>query len=318
MGERAASAAPLSPIWQGGTTFEKKGDSHVFLLQQIIQGISLGSVYGLLAIGYVMIWNAWGILNFAQGDMCMVGAFSILAVMIWLKIPVYLAFPAAILLSIVLGYIVERTSFRPLVKSSNTNKLIATIGVGIFIRNLYRLLFGAEAYAFPTIFGDQPVQVFGLTIVPQNIWIMVIGFALVGLLTFFLKYTHTGKAMRAVAQDRDTARLMGINVKRSLSLTFVIASALGAVAGMLIAPVYMVMADMGVRMGTKGYASAVLGGLDSTPGAMVGGIVLGLLEGLGAGFISSAYQSAIAFFVLFVVLIIRPSGIMGSKNIGKD
>jgi len=141
---------------------------------------------------------------------------------------------------------------------------------------------------------------------------------LVGLLTFFLKHTLTGKAMRAVAQDRDTSRLMGINVKRSLSLTFVIASAIGAIAGMLIAPVYMVMADMGVRMGTKGYASAVLGGLDSTAGAMIGGIVLGLLEGLGAGFISSAYQSAIAFFVLFIVLIIRPSGIMGSKNIGKD
>ena len=290
----------------------------MFVLQQIIQGISLGSIYGLLAIGYVMIWNAWGILNFAQGDMCMLGAFSILMMMVWCKLPVWLAFPAAILLSVIIGYLIERTSFRPLVKSSNTSKLIATIGVGIFIRNLYRLLFGAEAYAFPTIFGDKPVEIFGLTIVPQNVWIMVVGFLLVGLLTFFLKHTLTGKAMRAVAQDRDTSRLMGINVKRSLSLTFVIASAIGAIAGMLIAPVYMVMADMGVRMGTKGYASAVLGGLDSTAGAMIGGIVLGLLEGLGAGFISSAYQSAIAFFVLFIVLIIRPSGIMGSKNIGKD
>jgi branched-chain amino acid transport system permease protein len=281
--------------------------------QQLIQGLAIGSVYGLIGIGYVLIWNAWGVLNFAQGEIAMIGAFSVLMIHVWLGIPILLAFPLAILLSMAIGYFIEITSFRPLVKADNTRKLIATIGIGIFLRNLYRVIFGADPYPFPTIFGDTPFQVGKLLIIPQNIWSLAIGFGLVVLLGLFLKGTTMGKSMRATAQDREAALLMGINVKGSLSMTFILASGLGAIAGMLMAPMYFVMADMGVMMGPKGFAVAVLGGLESMTGAMIGGIVLGILESLGAAYISSAYQSAIAFFVLFIVLVFKPSGIMGSK-----
>ncbi|MEG0541952.1 MAG: branched-chain amino acid ABC transporter permease [Angelakisella sp.] len=289
----------------------------MFFLQQLIQGVAMGSLYGLIAIGYVLIWNAWGVLNFAQGEIVMVGAFSILFTHTFLGLPLLLAFPCAILICMLVGYIIELCAFRPLINASDTSKLIATIGVGICLRNVVRLIFGADPYPFPSLFGEKPIVIGGLTIVPQNIWNMLIGFALVVLLNLFLRKTRMGKAMRATAQDRESARLMGINVKRSMSLTFVMASAIGGLAGMLIAPIYFVMANMGAAIGTKGYASAVLGGLGSTGGSMAGGIVLGVLEALGAGYISSAYQSAIAFLVLFLVLIFKPTGIMGKKSVRK-
>jgi branched-chain amino acid transport system permease protein len=289
----------------------------VFFLQQLIQGISMGSLYGLIAIGYVLIYNAWGVLNFAQGDMVMIGAFAILFTHVFLGLPLLLAFPVAILICIIVGYLVEMVAFRPLISASNQRRLIATIGVGIFLRNLIRVIFGADPFPFRSIFGENPFKVGDLTLVPQNLANMAIGFLLVIALTLFLKKTRMGKAMRATAQDREAARLMGINVKRSMSLTFVMASAIGGFAGMLIAPVYFVIATLGTSMGNKGFASALLGGIGSNGGSMIGGISLGVLEALGAGFLSSAWQSAIAFLVLFLVLIFKPTGIMGKKEIRK-
>lgn len=282
----------------------------MYIMQQVIQGVAMGSVYGLIAIGYVLIWNTWGVLNFAQGEVVMIGAFSILILRVWLGLPWLIAFPGALLMCMLIGYIIEVLAFRPLIRAKDTSRIIATLGVGIFLRNLYRVIFGADPYAFPSIFGAAPVHLGGVTIVPENIWNMAIGFGLVALLSLFLKKTNLGKAMRATAQNRDAARLMGINVKRCMSLTFVIASGLGGFAGMLVAPLYFVMASMGQTMGTKGYASAVFGGISSTGGSMVGGMTLGLLESLGAGYVSSAYQSAIAFLVLFLVIIFKPSGLL--------
>lgn len=286
----------------------------MYFLQQLIQGVSLGSIYGLVALGYVLIWQAWGVLNFAQGEMCAIGAFSLLVLHVECKLPIYIAFPLAIIISIAVCYLIELVAFHPLMKATDLNKLIATIGVSICLRNLLRVVFGADAYTFPTIFGDQPVNVAGLVLVPQNLWNIVFGFGLVLLLNLFLKRTRIGKAMRATAQDREAARLMGINVKGSLTGTFVIASTMGAIAGMLIAPIYLMMATMGESLGTKGFAAAVLGGIDVASGAMVGGLILGVAECLAAGFISSAYQSAIAYIILFLALILKPSGIMNRKK----
>lgn len=284
------------------------------ILQQLIQGLSLGSIYGLVALGYVLIYQAWGVLNFAQGEVCAIGAFSLLVLHVELGMPIILAMPLAIVVSMIVGYIIEFLSFRPLENAKNMNKLIATIGVSICVRNLLRVIFGADAFAFPSIFGDKPFHVGGLILVPQNLWNTVFGFGLVILLNLFLKKTRVGKSMRATAQDKEAARLMGINVRASLTGTFVIASAIGAVAGMLLAPVYLFNANIGATIGTKGYAAAVLGGLDFASGAMVGGIILGIAECLAVAFGSSAYQSAIAYIVLFLVLILKPSGIMSKKK----
>ena len=284
------------------------------ILQQLIQGLSLGSIYGLVALGYVLIYQAWGVLNFAQGEVCAIGAFSLLVLHVELGMPVILAMPLAIIVSMIVGYIIEFLSYRPLENAKDMSKLIATIGVSLCVRNLLRVIFGADAFAFPSIFGDKPFHVGGLILVPQNLWNTVFGFGLVILLNLFLKKTRVGKSMRATAQDKEAARLMGINVRASLTGTFVIASAIGAIAGMLLAPVYLFNANIGATIGTKGYAAAVLGGLDFASGAMVGGIILGSAECLAVAFGSSAYQSAIAYIVLFLVLILKPSGIMSKKK----
>lgn len=273
----------------------------------------MGSLYGLIAIGYVLIYNAWGVLNFAQGDMVMIGAFAILVTHIFWGLPIIPAFVVAIVICAIVGYFVELTAFRPLINSSNTRRLIATIGVGIFLRNLVRVMFGADPYPFPSIFGNTPVKIGTLTIIPQNIWNTVIGFLLVILLTVFLKNTRLGKSMRATAQDREAARLMGINVKRSMSLTFIISSVLGGFAGMLISPVYFVIPTLGTSLGNKGFSSALLGGITSNPGSMIGGITLGILESTSAN-LSSSIQASIAYIVLFIVLIFLPNGLLGKKE----
>ena len=176
------------------------------------------------------------------------------------------------------------------------------------------MIFGADPFPFPPIFDNKPHKIGVLTFVPQNIWNMLIGFLLIALLTVFLKRTTLGKSMRATAQDREAARLMGINVKRSMSLTFIIASALGGFAGMLICPVFYVIPTLGTSMGNKGFASALFGGITSDAGSMIGGIVLGVLEAIGATTVSSAFQSSIAFGVLFLVLIVMPNGLFGKKE----
>lgn len=288
-----------------------------FFLQQLIQGISMGSLYGLIAIGYVLIYNAWGVLNFAQGDMVMIGAFAILIAHVFWGLPLLLAFPVAIIICCIIGYLVEVSAFRPLINANTTRRLIATIGVGIFLRNLIRVIFGADPYPFPSIFGTNPINIGELTLIPQNLWNTVIGFGMVVLLSLFLNHTYIGKSMRATAQDREAASLMGINVKRNMSLTFVIASALGGFAGMLICPVFFVIPTLGTLMGNKGFSAALLGGITSNPGSMIGGISLGVIEAIGSGYFSSSVQASIAYIVLFLVLIFLPAGLLGKKEIRK-
>ena len=290
-----------------------------FFLQQLIQGLALGSIYGLVAIGYVLIYNAWGVLNFAQGDMVMIGAFTILVAYDprFMGLPMWLAIPVAIIMCMIIGYIIEILAFRPLINASNQRRLIATIGIGIFLRNLVQQLFGGDPYAMPTIFGDKSFTIGNVVLVPQNLWNMFIGVALVALLMVFLKNTSLGKYMRATAQDRAAARLRGSNVRRGMSITFVMASALGGIAGILLSPVYYIIPTLGETYGSKGFAAALLGGITSDAGSMFGGITLGVLEGMAAAYGSSTWQSAIAFLVLFIMLVFKPTGIMGKKEIRK-
>ena len=288
-----------------------------FFLQQLVQGLALGSIYGLIAIGYVLIYNTWGVLNFAQGDMVMVGAFTALIAYTYIGLPMWLAIPAAVLMCIVIGYLIELCAFRPLINAENQRRLIATIGVGIFLRNLIQSRFCADAFSFPSIFGNKAINIGGLMVVPQDIWNTVIGILLVVLLMLFLKKTRIGKAMRATAQDREAARLMGVNVRQCMSLTFVLSSAIGGFAGILLSPKYFVIASLGLTFGNKGFAAALFGGIASNAGSMVGGITLGILESLAATYGSSTWQTAIAFLILFLTLVVKPSGIMGKKDIRK-
>lgn len=283
------------------------------LIQQVIQGLAIGSVYGVIALAFVLIYNAMGVLNFAQGEVFMAGAFAGLFFHVVLGLPFVVAFPLAIIAGGLLGWLIERIAFRPLFNAPEVNILIATIGMSIFLRNLFRVFFGADPYPFPTVFGDKPVYVGGVLLIPQNLWIAGIGLLLVVLIRLLLTQTFIGRALRAAAQDRDTASLMGINPKSTVSLTWTLASGLGAAAGVLVAPLFFVMADMGTLMGLKGFSAAVFGGIESVTGAMAGGLLLGLAESLGGGFISSGYQAAIAFGLLILVLIFKPSGIMGRK-----
>lgn len=283
-------------------------------LQQIIQGLAIGSIYGLVALGYVLIWNTWGVLNFAQGETAMVGAFFILIFYVWLKIPFIIAFILTIICSMLVAYVIERMAFRPLLKSDDISKLIATIGIGIFLRNLYRVIFGADPFSIPSVFGSKSLNLGKVILVPQNLWIMAIGIVLVFLLRLFLTKTYLGKSMRATAQDKEASLLMGVNVKSTMSFTFAMACGIGAVAGILIGPIFFVTSDMGVMVGLKGFAAAVFGGIESMSGAMIGGLVLGIMENLGAAYISSQYQSSIGFLLMIVVLIFKPAGIMGKKS----
>ena len=210
-----------------------------------------------------------------------------------------------------------RSAFRPLLNAENQRRLIATIGVGIFLRNLVQIIFGADAFPFPSIFGDKTMDVAGLKIVPQDIWNTLVGILLAVLLMLFLKKTRIGKAMRATAQDREAARLMGVNVRRCMSGTFILASAIGGFAGMLLAPKYFVIASLGTTFGNKGFAAALFGGISSNAGSMVGGVVLGILETLAAVYGKSTWQTAIAFIILFLVLVVKPTGLMGKKDVRK-
>ena len=289
----------------------------VFFLQQLANGLSLGSLYGLMAIGYVLIYNTWGVLNFSQGDMVMIGAFALLTTHSLLGMPIWLAIPASIVICALVGFVIEVLAFRPLISATNQRRLIATIGIGIFLRNTIQQFYGADAFAIPSIFGSTAINVGGVMLVPQNIWNMVIGVVLVVALMFFLKKTRIGKAMRATAQDREAARLMGINVTRCMSLTFVLASVLGGIAGILISPVYQVIATMGETYGNKAFSAALLGSITSNSGSMIGGFALGLLECFAAGYGNSTWQNAVAFLVLFLVLVFKPTGIMGKKEIRK-
>lgn len=288
-----------------------------FFIQQLIQGLALGSIYGLIAIGYVLIYNTWGVLNFAQGDMVMVGGFTVLIAHSFWGLPMPLAIPVALIMCAVIGFLIELSSFRPLINADNQRRLIATIGVGIALRNLAQQLFGGDAYPFPSIFGNKMVHIGDLIIVQQDIWNTIVGILLVVGLMLFLKQTRIGKAMRATSQDREAARLMGINVRQCMSLTFILASVLGGFAGMLLAPKYYVIASLGTTFGNKGFASALLGGIASNTGSMIGGVSLGILENLAATYGSSAWQTAIAYIILFLVLTVKPTGIMGKKEVRK-
>lgn len=290
------------------------------LIQTIIGGIGIGSLYALVALGYSMIYRSMGLVNFAHGSIYMVGTYFGI---IWYRgmvlgwhAPYPVAFIIGILLSAVLGLVLERI-FRPLAKLDLMFMLLGTIGLGNILDNLFIIIFGAEGFAVNSPLPSKAIKLLGLRLQPQMMLLIIVSAILMIGLQFFLAKYKTGKAMRASSMDHDIASAMGINVNRMNAITLAIGCALAAAAGILAAPIVYVDPSMGAAVGLKGFAAAILGGLGSIPGAIVGGLVFGLLESLSAGYVSSSYTPAIAFIVMMVVLMVKPSGIIGEVTVEK-
>jgi branched-chain amino acid transport system permease protein len=298
-------------------------------LQQIINGLVQGSVYALVALGYTMVYGILGLINFAHGEVVMVGALAAIsalsALMGW-GAPIWLALPLSVLFSIAacmaLGYTIERVAYRPLRHAPRLAPLITAIGVSIVLQNLAMMIWGRGYLPFPTLFTNQSHSLGGAMI--NDIQLIIFGSALLMMagLMVIVHRTKLGRAMRAVAENQHAAQLMGVDVNRVISLTFMLGSALAAVAGLMVSANYgLAHYYMGFLLGLKAFTAAVLGGIGNLRGAMVGGLLLGLIESLGAGYIGdlthgffgSNYQDVFAFIVLIGVLVFRPSGLLGER-----
>jgi len=285
------------------------------LIQQLINGISLGSIYALIALGYTMVYGIIKLINFAHGDIYMVGAYVAFFATTVLKLSFFPALLLAMIVAALVGVVIERLAYRPLRYAPRIAVLITAIGVSLLLEYGGILILSPQPRTFPAIF-QADVYTFGNIVVnSQQVLILGIALSLMVILTYVVQYTKIGKAMRAVSFDTDAAKLMGIDVDRIISITFAIGSALAAAAGMLVGVYYNSIDPlMGIMPGLKAFIAAVLGGIGVIPGAMVGGILMGIIEALVSGFISSTFRDAAAFAILIIILLCKPSGLLG-KNV---
>lgn len=282
--------------------------------QQLVNGITVGSTYALIALGYTMVYGIIQLINFAHGEIYMIGAFVGLFLVVQFKVNIVLAIVGAMLACMVLGVVVERIAYRPLRRSSRLSAFISAIGVSIFLSTLMTLMRGPQTTRYPDLIEYQFYHIGSTQVSNLQIMILLVSAGLMLGLQYLVHRTKMGKAMRATAQDMDAALLMGIDVNRVISLTFAIGSALAAAGGVLVGIYFnAVFPMMGLMAGLKAFAAAVLGGIGSIPGAMIGGISLGVMEVFGVAYLSSSYRNAIAFGILILVLLVKPSGIMGQK-----
>lgn len=281
------------------------------LAQFIVAGLTTGSIYALIALGFCVIHNATGIVNFAQGDFISLGGLVIFTLLMGLKVPLIIAFPISVIAVTMVGALLERVAIRPARSRSIVILVFITIGASIFMRGVFKILWGKNQMGLPPFSGETPINFAGATLMPQNLWIFGITLISVIGLHFFFSRTRLGKAMRATACNPRAASLMGVNVNSMVLLSFALSGALGAIAGIIIVPITTLSFDIGVMLGLKGFAAAVLGGYGNSLGAVLGGLLLGVLESVGAGVISSTYKDVIAFGILLLVLFIKPSGLLG-------
>ncbi len=290
------------------------------LLEQLINGLTLGSTYALIALGYTMVYGIVQLINFAHGEIYMFGAFAGLFCVTVLHVPLGIALLGAMLFCMVLGVAVEQIAYRPLRgRSTRLSPLISAMGVSTFLSTLMVLIRGTNTTRYPegTLF-NATFQVFGINVSSTQLLILVLSAVLMIVLQLIVHKTRIGKAMRACSLDLEAASLMGVNVNRIISVTFALGSALAAAGGVMVGLYYnAVWPYMGTMAGMKAFAAAVLGGIGSIPGAMLGGVILGILEIMGVAYLSSSYKDAIAFAVLIIVLIIRPQGLLGQKKTKK-
>jgi branched-chain amino acid transport system permease protein len=281
-------------------------------LQIVVSGLSLGSIYALIALGVVIIVKASDLINFAHGELVMIGAIVAHTVRVVLGLPALVAFAAAVVVTGGVGMLIERVAYRPLRLSAPINVVLASVALSLLFQNLALRFWSEDARAYPAMFSERPILLAGFRFVPQD-W-ATIAAAVLCMLGFQLLFTRTrtGLAMRAVMLDRQTASLMGINVYRTIGNTFGVSAALGAAAGVLVAPLIQIQFNMGFIL-VKAFAAACLGGIFSIPGAIVGGFIIGVTEGLVAAYVSAAYRDAIVYAILIGALLFRPEGLLGRR-----
>ena len=282
------------------------------IAQYIITGLTIGAIYALVAIGFNIIHNATGIVNFAQCEFISLGGMFMYTLVVPLKVKLFIAFFISMAAVALIGALIERGPIRHARSKEIIILIFLTIGISEVLRGAAQEAWGTDNVGVPGFSGESPIHLpGGAAIVPQHIWIFAITVLIVLMLHYFFKRTLMGKAMRATAVNRQAAMLVGIPVNRMVLLSFAFSGGLGAVAGMIIAPISTTSYDTGIMLGLKGFAAAILGGYGNFAGAILGGTILGLMESLGAGLISSQYKDAIAFFVLLLVLFMKPEGILG-------
>ncbi len=281
-------------------------------LQYLFSGLTNGAIYALAALGFTLIYNASGVINFAQGEFIMLGGVS--AVMLTSAgVPLPLAIALAVLVAAIAGLLLEKLAIEPAGNAEVVSLIIITIGASIFLQGVAQVVFGKGQRALAPFTGDSPIALAGASLLPQSLWMIGTAAAIVLGLAWFFERTKLGKAVLATAHNRLAAQLVGINTKHVLAVSFVLSAALGAVAGVVSAPITLTSYDVGIMLGLKGFVAATLGGLGSGVGAVAGGLILGLMEALAAGYISSTYKDAVPFVLIILILFFMPRGLFGAK-----
>lgn len=281
-------------------------------LQYLFTGITIGATYALIALGFTLIYNASHVINFAQGEFLMIGGMATVSLTA-MGVPMLLAIVLAVVLAGVLGVALQRLAIAPAKNADVVTLIIITIGASIFIRGLAQLVWGKEYHVMPNFSGDEPIQIFGAVLNSQSLWVLGVGSVLVVVLVYFFTRTLTGKAILATSMNKDAARLVGIRTQVVLMLAFMVSALLGSVAGIVVAPITFTSYDIGIILGLKGFVAAAIGGLGSGMGAVVGGLALGVVEAMAAGYLSSDYKDAVAFSMILLVLFFMPRGLFGAK-----
>lgn len=285
----------------------------VVFIQLIVSGLVLGAIYALIALGYVIIYKATSVVNFAQGEAVMVGAYIAISVHSLTHLPMPFVFAITIALAALLGIVIDRVAYRRLVGAPVISFIIATLAVGLILRNVVRLIFGPNVYPFPALIANRPLRFGWFVTTPQNLLIVGVAITCMLLLFLYFHYTRWGKAMRAVSQNPTASVLMGISVRKVFTMIWALSAALGALSGVLLAPLLVVNPDMG-WIALKAFVVAILGGFHSLPGAVLGGFLLGILENLAGFYIGSAVKDILAYVVLIAILIFRPTGLFAERT----
>lgn len=286
-------------------------------LQYLLSGITIGSIYAMVAVGFNIIYNVTEIINFAQGEFVMLGGLVMVVFHTTLGIPILLAFPMTVVMVGLIGILLDRVAIKTIKKPTVLTLIIATIAGSILIKGSAMFIWGKNPYDLPAFSGREPINLLGAIVQPQALWVIGFLVLVVIFLTFFFEKSIFGKAMKACSDNPEAATLAGINVKSMVLLSFAMSGMIGAVAGIVITPIALMEYDRGAMLAVKGFAAVILGGLGSFTGAVVGGLLLGLIEAFGAGYISSGYKDAFALIILLFLLFVKPNGLFGDPTVAK-
>ncbi|MFT6916596.1 MAG: branched-chain amino acid transport system permease protein [Motiliproteus sp.] len=282
-------------------------------LQYLFTGITIGATYALVGLGFSIIYNASHVINFAQGEFLMIGGMCTVA-LVGSGLPMPVAILAAVAVTAVSGMALQRLAIQPAKNADVVTIIIITIGASIFLRGMAQWVWGKEFHTLPSFSGDDPIVIGGAAILPQSLWVLGVTLVIVVALGWFFNRTLLGKAILATSHNPDAAKLMGINTSSILLISFGLSATLGAIAGILVAPITLTSYDVGIMLGLKGFVAAVLGGLGSSSGAVFGGLILGIAEAMAAGYISSDYKDAVPFVIILGILFFMPSGLFGLRG----